>query len=64
MLDTGGDSVSMSLSASPILVDVGMQAQATLAASASGGTAPYTYLVFLNNNLFSSYSSSSGIYNT
>ncbi|MGI0079840.1 MAG: hypothetical protein ACRECH_09460, partial [Nitrososphaerales archaeon] len=64
VLDTGGDSVSMSLSASPILVDVGMQAQATLAASASGGTAPYTYLVFLNNNLFSSYSSSSGIYNT
>jgi hypothetical protein len=64
VLDTGTDPVSMSLSGQPSMTDVGMQSQATFSASALGGTGPYEYLVFLNNNLFTTYSSSNGIYQT
>jgi hypothetical protein len=62
VLDTGADPVSISLSYQPILVDAGMQSVASFSASASGGTAPYDYLLFLDNDLLTSYSSANGAY--
>ncbi len=64
VLDTGTDPVSMNLSASSISADIGNQVNTSFAANASGGTLPYTYLVFLDNNLFATYNSTNGIYDT
>jgi uncharacterized membrane protein len=58
VLDTGSDPVSLSLSASPVNADVGTAAHASFSATATGGTSPYTYLVYLDNNLISNYTSS------
>jgi hypothetical protein len=56
VLDTGSDPVSISLSNQPIYADAGMQSQATFTATGTGGTGPYDYLLFLDNNLISSTS--------
>ena len=61
---TGADPVSMSLSAKPILADDGMKTQASFTASASGGTTPYTYLVYLDNKLVCNNSLSKSLYST
>jgi len=64
VLDTGADPVSLSLSATPVVSDVGTAAIASFSSTASGGTAPYTFLVYLDNNLVSTYTSASGFYST
>lgn len=64
VLNMGVDPVSLSLSATPILADAGIKKQAQFTASASGGTAPYTYLVFLDNELVSNSTSSKTPYSS
>jgi hypothetical protein len=61
---TGADPLSMTLSATSIKADSGMQVQTTITVSASGGTAPYNYAVYLDNKLISNSSSSNNPYST
>jgi hypothetical protein len=62
VFETGSDPLTINLSFQPAFTDMGMQSRATFSASASGGTGPYDYLVFLDNNLFTNYTSSNGNY--
>jgi hypothetical protein len=62
VLDTGADPVSISVSSNPTSVDAGIQANASLSAEASGGTAPYEFLIFLDNKLMLTDLSTNGSY--
>jgi hypothetical protein len=64
VLDTGADPVSISLSSQPTYADAGMQSQATFTATGTGGTGPYDYLLFRDNNLISSTSTNGAFQDT
>jgi hypothetical protein len=61
---TGEDPVSINLSTSQVHGDASLEIETQFFVTSSGGTSPYTYLVFLNNTLIGTYSLNSSTYNT
>lgn len=60
---TGKDPFSINLTAQQVDNDAGMETRAQIFVTSSGGTAPYTYLIFLDNTLIGTYSMNSSTYN-
>jgi hypothetical protein len=60
---TGEDPISINLSAPQVQVDAGLETQTQFFVTCSGGTMPYTYLIFLDNTLIGTYSLNSSTYN-
>jgi predicted transglutaminase-like protease len=63
VFSTGKDPVSINLTAPPVRTDAGLETRTQFSAVSSGGVAPYTYFIFLDNTLIGTYSSNSSTYN-